>query len=232
MPYRRLPNTDSARVRALKTAIEKKRFYLGGKVFSIDITKLEAQLRAFETPYMHYQRSLETQVKASQKLQKLTRDARLYVSHFIQVLNLCIMRNEIKASVKKFYKLPEKGYAVPDLNTNDALLEIGKNIIEGEQARLLEGGTPIYNPSIARVNVAYSQFKDAYIAQKQFQHTTNYHLEELSAQRDKIDEVIKELWDEIEAYFANKPEKERLTSCREFGVVYYYRKGEKNIEEE
>lgn len=232
MPYRRLPNTDSARVRALKTAIEKKRFYLGGKVFSFEITKLEASLRNLETPYMHYKRSLETQVKASQKLQKLTRDARMYVSHFIQVLNLCIMRNEIKPSVKKLYKLAEDNYAVPELTTNEALLEVGKNIIEGEQARLLEGGTPIYNPSIARVNVAYSQFKDAYIAQKQFQSTTNYHLEELSAQRDKADEIIKELWDQIEAFFADKPEKERLASCREFGVIYYYRKGEKNIEEE
>lgn len=231
MPYRRLPNTDSARVRALRTAIERKRFYLEGTVFSFDITKLEALLRNCETPYTHYKRSLEAQSKASQKLQKLTREARLYVSHFIQVLNLCIMRNEIKASVKNLYNLPMDNYAVPDLSSNDSLLEIGQNIIEGENKRLLEGGTPIYNPSIARVKVAYSLFKDALISQKQYQNTTNFHLAELTAQRTNVDSVIKELWDQIETFFANKPERERLSNCREFGVVYYYRKGEENIEE-
>lgn len=230
MPYRRLPNTDNARVRALKTAVEKKRFYRGGAVFTLEMSYLEGLLRTFEASQMHYKNSLETQVKENKKFQKLIRDARLYVSHFIQVLNMCIMRHEIKSSVKKFYQLPLDSYAVPDLSTNDALLEIGKNIIAGEQARLMEGGTPIYNPTIARVNVAYSLFRDAYVAQKQYQSTTNYHLEELTNQRDDVDKVLKELWNQIEAFFEKLPEAERLKACREFGVVYYYRKGEELVE--
>lgn len=226
MPYRRLPNTDSARIRALRTAVEKKRFYLGGDVFTIDMFHLETLLRNFEASQIYYKKSLEIQANSNKKFQKLIRDARLYVSHFIQVLNLCVMRNELKATVKKFYKLPLDNYAVPDLSTNDALLEIGGNIIDGEQARLLEGGTPIYNPTIARVNVAYSLFKDAYVSQKQHQATTTRTLEELTAQRDDIDEILRQLWNQIEEYFEDKPEQERLEKCKEFGIVYYYRKGE------
>lgn len=232
MPYRRLPNTDNARIKALKTAIEKKRFYLGGNVFSVDLFHIENMLRSFEASQIYYKKSLETQANSNKKFQKLIRDARLYVSHFIQVLNLCVMRNELKTSVKSFYKLSLDNFAVPDLSSNDALLEIGEQVIEGEHARLLEGGTPIYNPTIARVNVAYSLFKDAYISQKQHQATTTRMLEELSAQRDDIDAVLRELWNQIEAYFADKPEVERLQKCKEFGVVYYYRKGEVEPEEE
>lgn len=232
MPYRRLPNTDNARIKALRAAIEKKRFYLGGNVFSVDMFHLENMLRSFEAAQIYYKKSLETQANANKKFQRQIREARLYVSHFIQVLNLCVMRNEMKSSVKKFYKLPIDNFAVPDLSSNDALLEVGENIIVGEHARLLEGGTPIYNPTIARVNVAFSIFKDAFVTQKQHQATTNRMLDELSAQRNDIDEVLRELWNQIEAFFADKPEAERLNKCREFGVVYYYRKGELEFQEE
>lgn len=226
MPYRRLPNTDNARIRALKTAIEKKRFYLGGEVFMIEMGQLEVLLRNFESSQIHYKKSLEIQANANKKFQKLIRDARLYVSHFIQVLNLCVMRHEFKSSIKKLYKLPLDNLAVPELSSNDALLEVGGNIIEGEQARLLEGGAPIYNPSIARVNVAYTLFKEAYIAQKQYQSTTNHHLDELASQRSAIDKVLVVLWNQIEAHFDKLPEVEKLKNCKDFGVVYYYRKGE------
>lgn len=226
MPYRRLPNTDNARIRALRSAIEKRRFYLRGNVFTQDLFHLENLLRNFEAAQIYYKKSLETQANSNKKFQKLIRDARLYVSHFIQVLNLCVMRNELKSSVKKLYKLPLDNYAVPDLSSNDALLEIGQNIIEGEQARQLEGGVPIYNPSIARVNVAFSQFKDAYVSQRQYQGMTVRTLDELASQRQGIDNILRELWNQIEAYFADKPELERLQKCREFGVIYYYRKGE------
>lgn len=227
MPYRRLPNTDNARIRALRTAVEKKRFYYQADVFSVELSSLEVLLRNFEASQIHYRKSLEIQANSNKKFQRLIRDARLYVSHFIQVVNLSILRHELKASIKKHYNLDESNFAVPDLSNNDALLEVGGNLIDGEQKRLLEGGTPIFNPTIARVNVAYSQFKDAYISQKQYQTITNRHLDELTAQRDDVDKVILDLWNQIEDHFKNLPEQERLDKCREFGVVYYYRKGEK-----
>ena len=227
MPYRRLPNTDNARIRALKAAVEKKRFYYQGDVFTTELSQLEMLLRNFEASQIHYRKSLEIQAASNKKFQKLIRDARLYVSHFIQVVNLSIMRNELRASIKKHYKLEEDSYAVPDLSSNDALLEIGGNLIDGEQKRLLEGGTPIFNPTIARVNVAYSMFKDAYFTQRQYQTSTNRHLDELTAQRKDVDDVILDLWNQIEDHFKDLPEIERLDKCREFGVIYYYRKGEK-----
>lgn len=226
MPYRRLPNTDAARIRALKTAINKKRASNLHDVFTINLSKVELMLRKFEASQTHYTKSLEIQVEANKRFQKLYRDARLFVSHFIQVLNMSIIRNEMKASVKKFYELPQDTHTVPELNNIESLLEIGEKVINGEQKRLMNGGFPIYNPTIARVNVAYSLFKDAQQAQKQYQSNTNRCLAELAVQRADMDETLKDLWNQIEGYFMDLPEEEKLKRCKEFGVIYYYRKGE------
>jgi hypothetical protein len=104
--------------------------------------------------------------------------------------------------------------------------------MKGEQARLGLGGAPSYNPTIARVNVAFSQFKDAYFNQKTYQNTTARQLDILSEQRKDIDNVLSTVWNQIESAFANLPAKERLERCKEYGVVYYLRKDEKEKERE
>lgn len=227
MPYRRLPNTDNARIKALRTAIEKHNSIFGQGIITLEIHRLQLMLRNFEGAYVRYKNSLETQASANRKFQKLVKNARLYLSHFIQVLNLCVIRNEIKKEVKLLYGIEPDNFTVPDLTSNDSLLFWGENVINGEQARIRQGGAPIYNPAIARVNVAFSQFKDAYFAQKTHQNTTARELENLSKQREDIDETLTVLWNQVETAFANFPEKERLERCKEYGVVYYLRREER-----
>ncbi|SBV94240.1 hypothetical protein [uncultured Dysgonomonas sp.] len=231
MPYRRLPNTDNARIKALKVAIEKHNSLFGQGVISLDIRRMELMLRNFENAQVRYRDSLETQAASNRKFQKLIKNARLYISHFIQVMNLCVIRNEIKKEQKQLYNIDPENFTVPDLTSNDALLYWGDSLMKGEQARLGQGGAPIYNPTIARVNVAFSQFKDAYFNQKTYQNTTARQLDILSEQRKDIDNVLSTLWNQIESAFANLPAKERLERCKEYGVVYYLRKDEKEKED-
>ncbi|MFT3993981.1 MAG: hypothetical protein QM660_06715 [Dysgonomonas sp.] len=227
MPYRRLPNTDNARIKALRTAVERNKSLFGQERILLDIKNLEHILRTFETARELYKVSLDVQASANRKLQKLAKNARLYTSHFIQVLNFCVIRNEIKKELKELYGLDPDNFTVPDLISNEMLYKWGANIIKGEQTRINQGGTPIYNPTIARVNVAFSLFSDAYIAQKTYQNNTARQLEALSMQRDDIDKTLCALWNQIEAHFAEKPQNERLLRCKEYGIVYYLRKGEK-----
>lgn len=228
MPYRRLPNTDNARIRALKTAIQKHHSLFGKDVIQLDVRKLDLLLRNFENAQMRYRTCLETQALSNRKFQKMVKNARLYISHFIQVLNFCVIRNEIKKEQKQLYNLEPDNFTVPDLSSNDTLLYWGENIIKGEQARIVQRGAPIYNPAIARVNVAYSQFKDGYFAQKTFQNSTIRQLEILTEQREEIDEILSTMWNQIEAAFVGLPDKERLDRCKEYGVVYYLRKNERD----
>ncbi|GAB6008604.1 hypothetical protein FACS1894179_10930 [Bacteroidia bacterium] len=227
MPYRRLPNTDNARIKALKTAIEKHNSIFGRGIISLEIYKLELMLRNFEGAYIRYKNSLDTQASANRIFQKLIKNARLYVSHFIQVLNFCVIRSEIKKETKQLYGIEPDNFTVPDLTSNDLLLYWGENVINGEQTRIRQGGAPIYNPAIARVNVAFSQFRDAYFAQKTYQNTTARELENLSMQRKDVDNTLTTLWNQVEAAYANFPPKERLERSKEYGVVYYLRREER-----
>ena len=231
MPYRRLPNTDNARIRALRTAIERHNSLFGQDVVLLDIRKLELKLLNFENAQIRYRDSLQTQATANKNFQKQIKNARLYISHFIQVLNLCVIRNEIKKEQKQHYNLDPDNFTVPDLTNNDSLLYWGDSIIKGEQTRITQGGAPIYNPAIARVKVAFSLFKDSYFAQKTHQNTTVRELDLLTEQRSGMDEVLSTLWNQIESAFAGLSSKERLDRCKEYGVVYYLRKEEKESSE-
>lgn len=157
--------------------------------------------------------------------------ARLYISHFIQVLNLAVLRDEIKPAHKALYGLPESN-TVPDLLSEAAMVEWGRKIIDGEKRRTAQGGIPIYNPTIARVKVHYDIFLDSYERQKNYQALTTRSLDELASMRDRADELILDIWNQVEAKYQDvTPNEVRLDKCRDYGLIYYYRSGEKAKEE-
>ncbi|WP_291586364.1 hypothetical protein [Bacteroides sp.] len=233
MPYRRLPNTDQARIRALRSAVGKGDVYNVSELAMSLNTLSEARnfLSKFEIAHNYYTQCYDNQVKESPKHQSNVKTARLYISHFIQVLNLSVLRSEVKPVHKKLYCLPVDNYNVPDLTSEAAMVEWGKRIIEGERKRTSQGGVPIYNPTIAKVKVHYDIFVDSYERQKALQVLTNRSLEGLAAMRTRADELILDIWNQVEEKFRNvSPNELRLDRCRDYGVIYYYRTGEKQPE--
>src|SRR5690554_4368742 len=109
MPYRRLPNTDSARIKALRTAINKcANTDFNDVVVSMKILhQAKSSIGKFERMCEIYQQTFETQIRANKIFQKQVKNARMYLSHFIQVLYLSIIRNEIKQSNLTLYGLEE-----------------------------------------------------------------------------------------------------------------------------
>ncbi len=220
MPYRRLPNTDAARIRALKAALKK------GQYLEIDTIaypfalkqKIEFFLPKFEVAITNSKLAKEKQFDNSQKFSEYTKKARLYISHFIQVLNFCIARGELKPSARTFYGLDENSSKVPSLLTEQDLLQWGEKIIAGEQNRISNGGgNPIYCPSIALVKVNYENFKENYTRQKQFQNNSARESGNVAQYRN-----------EVERYFEGvKDEEEKRYMCEEYGLVYVFRRGEK-----
>jgi small-conductance mechanosensitive channel len=162
MPYRRLPKTDQARLHALQRAVQQ----AGNAAYNDQAinyrTLAEAQrfLMQFENQVAQYHANFDSKVSANRQYRHRVRNARMYISHFIQVLNLSVIRGEIKRQQKELYKLDPKSNSLPDLTTEEGLLEWGKNIIDGEQQRTAAGGFAIYNPAINKVKVHYEIFKE------------------------------------------------------------------------
>ena len=98
MPYRRLPNTDQARIRALKAVVVK------GDICNVydlavslkALTDARNFLTKFEAAQAYYADCFERQARAGRKHQANVKTARLYISHFIQVLNLAVIRSEVR----------------------------------------------------------------------------------------------------------------------------------------
>ena len=228
MPYRRLPNTDLSRIKALKTAIDKASGmdFQEVAVSMKTLANARAVVDKFERLCNKYQQTLDTQVKANIAFQSKVKNARMYISHFIQILYMSVMRSEIKSEHLELYGLQSSNFIVPDLSSNEQLLQWGQKIINGEKKRVVQGGVPIYNPSIAKVNVMYVLFKENYQTQQIHQKVTARTLNDVSQFRGEVDRVIFDIWEEVEKFNAELPVNERLDKNREYGLVYYYRKGE------
>ena len=225
MPYRRLPNTDAARVRALKNALN---------IDSVCSDELKEEIRTFlpkfEMNVANSKMARERQAENSYGVSEYTRKAKLYISHFIQVLNFCIMRGELKPEVREFYGLKISSSRIPSLVSDKSLLDWGEKIIKGEQDRIASrvNGSPIYCPSIALVKVAYEQFKDNYSRHKVFQSSSSRESGKVAELRNEADKLIFELWNAIEGYYLTvEDEEERRSMCEEHGIAYVYKRGEK-----
>ena len=224
MPYRRLPNTDQARLRALQTAIQAgQKKSLEELAFSAStLARLRAFFTTFETTIIHHKLARQQQEKSSSVYQETARKARLYLSHFMQVINFSIVRGDIKADSLKFYGI-EGDRKMPSILLDSELLEWGKKIIEGEQKRVTHGGNPIYNPSIAMVKVKFDHFLDAYHFQKTLQNNTARWTSKVVQLREEADEIILQIWNEVEEHFSALSDEMKREEAIKYGLIYVYR---------
>ena len=236
MPYRRLPKTDQARIRALKSAVESS---VQNGIFTNVLShntyhRAKDFLQRFSAEVAAYKRCVQEQSskRGNADYEAALKKARMYVSHFIQVLSMCIMRGEVARNKRPYYGLPENEDTVPNLFSEASVLEWGQKIIQGEQRRQSEGGIPIYNPTMGRVSVVFEMFKEKYDRQVMLQLRTNEALQNIADMRFEADEIIFEAWGEIEKAFSSLSGDAKLKNCAKYGVIYYDRPDRKRKKEE
>jgi hypothetical protein len=152
--------------------------------------------------------------------------ARMYVSHFIQVLYLTSERGEINGGIK-YYGLGEFEGKVPPLNTEEEILYWGNKVVEGEQKRIQSGGSAIYNPSIALVRIKVEEFRDAAIFQQNLKKNTTRTYNAMQELRKTTNDFISQLWNEIEEGIKTDNPKHKRQIAQEYGIVYIFRRKEK-----
>jgi hypothetical protein len=230
MPYRRLPNTDTARIKAMKTALEKGKELPPNKVAfsSKTIVRLQKFLPQFDHNFLLYRQALSSQNKKSKDYNEALRKSRIYLTHFIRVMNMAIFRGDLPAETRAFYGLSTDESTVPSLTTENELMSWGRRIIEGEEFRIKKGGSPITNPTIAVVKVRFENFLEAWNYHNTMAKRTIEYTEKNSKLRKEADEIILQIWNEVEHTHTALPEEIRKTESEEYGLVYFFRKGELN----
>ena len=208
MPYRRLPNTDSSRLKAIKTAYKK-----GKEINPMELAfkqstfqRVQSFLPKWEKVITEHKTTYDIQIKNNKEYLKKFKKAKLYISHFIQVVNMAIVRGELQPSVRSFYGLDEDFTKLPTLNTENEIIDWGKKLIDGETSRKMQGIAPITNPTIALVKVHYDNFVEAYKFQKMLQKNHARALASLAELRTEADDIILNVWNEAEESFSALPE--------------------------
>ncbi len=225
MPYRRLPNTDQARLRAIEAALEK------GKITPVkELAFGEETLEKLQNFYPRLLGAIrqldmakQNQFNKSKEYGEIVRKAKLYISHFAQVLTFAILREELKPEARSFYGLDPNSQKIPALSLEKDILEWGGKIINGEQNRIKQGGNPIYSPSIALVKVHYESFVEAYRYQMILQNITGKASEVMNRVREEADNLIQQMWNEVEIRFRFLPDEQKREIAAEYGIVYVLR---------
>jgi len=228
MPYRRLPNTDSSRLKAIKTAYKK-----GKEINPMELAfkqgtlqRLQSFLPKWEKVIAEHKTTYDIQIKNNKEYLKKVKKAKLYISHFIQVVNMAIVRGELQPSVRGFYGLDEDFTRLPVINTETDIIDWGKKIIDGETNRKMQGLTAITNPTIALVRVHYDNFVEANKFQKMLQKNHSRALSNLAELRADADDIILNVWNEVEEHYKELPEDIKREKAQNYGLVYVYRKNE------
>lgn len=234
MPYRRLPNTDQARLRALRAGVERAREVPHDQLrfsqrLAFDITSFTP---LFEQSVEQYVGSKDKQANVSRTVSEAGRVARLYLSHFIQVFNMCVARGEIRPEIRTMLGLDDYGSTVPDLGSDLALIEWGHKVVDGDEQRMATsgGGSRIYNPSIALVKVKLQLFEEQYNKHRDILATIQKFHDRLDEVRERADQLILELWNEVEESLAPIDTEAKRELCSEYGIVYFYRPQERQVE--
>ena len=168
----------------------------------------------------------DIQIKNNKEYLKKLKKVKLYISHFIQVINMAIIRGELQTSIRAYYGIEEDNSRLPSLSTELDVIDLGKSLIEGAMKRKMRGKTPITNPTIALVKVHYDNFIEAYKFQKMLQKNHTRALNNLAELRAEADDIILNVWNEVEDAYNELPEDLKRENAQEYGLAYVYRKNE------
>lgn len=229
MPYRRLPNTDLSRIRALESALKK-----GETILPFNLAFSQATLHKMKYFLPTFKENIEMNkiayTRYSQKSEvyaEMQKKAKIYISHFIQVVNFAIQRGDLPFNTRDYYGIDSSETKIPQLNSDKDILSWGNKIINGEAKRVSKGLNPITNPTIAVVKVYFEKFEKANRTQKTLYEASQTAQEKLKNKRVDANKLIIEIWNEIEKSLDKYSANEKREKAEIYGLVYVYRKHEK-----
>lgn len=195
------------------------------------ITRAKSLYDRLKTLSSQFMLAYEAQMRSYRRLAKPQKNMLVYVLHFMRVLAMSIERGEIKAStLVDCYGIDNLDETLRLLHNVDDAVRLTPQIIAGEKKRIAMGGRPIYNPTIGMVATHFDIFLDVYEQQHIMNDKADRSLAVLKALRAETDKLIIDIWNAVEAHFADLPTEARLDECRRYGLIYYYRSGERRPE--
>ena len=228
MSIKKLPETDEERIDALRAALEQEESNEAwDKILSImEVQELRLFISSYEGANFILNQAIIDRNKAVNQYNELSKNAQLYISHFIQVLFLTVIRNEIRAESLPLYGFQENNPVIPDLSTEEDIMNWGEKLMRGETERTYHGGIPLYNPAIAKVKVHYELFKESIYSLAIYEKNLVRLQNNMKDIRQKADELIWDIWTKVEERYSGTAPDEQNLRFKAYKIQFLYKKGE------
>lgn len=143
-----------------------------------------------------------------------------YITNFYIGVNTCISLGTIPASARSFYGLDISNKKMPEMSTDTKLLAAAASLVSGDTARRAAGGVAIASPTIAQVTTVITAAKPVIMAISNAKTAVATAVSNLKKQNSEIKDLIKHIWNEVEAYYSLSTPSSRRVQGRLWGIVY------------
>lgn len=233
MPYIFRPNNDTDRNNVISRTHELVFTPQGeikeeaAKIFlNATIDHLKTFAPVFATAYNNRNIAISSRSVATKQKNTPKDIAKKVVAHFFHTFNNGIERGTFHISERRLYGLDIENMDIPPLISETDILKWGDKIATGETTRIAQGGKPMAMPSADEVKIALESYKTALGQKSEKQIGLTKEQEEVQKLRDEADDLIKDLWDEVEFYFRKSEPAARRVQCSQWGITYKNRYGE------
>lgn len=234
MPYRRIPMSMGAKRSVLRkfdihvNSIQKDKIFLSDELLA-RYSKLKPIINI---ELAEYDEAAGYHTGATNEKEVAFINLERNVSHFIQVLNMGVSRGLFTPKDRKMYGLEEKSSSLPRLIAIGEVCNWAERLFFGEQNRLKKEGTvPMTNPSAKEVESALVIFNKLECSQSVAKDHLLKEQQDIMDMEPEIDELIRDIWDEVEFHYRKLPAARKRHYARQWGVVYVSRTGEVEKEE-
>ncbi|MES2661633.1 MAG: hypothetical protein V4689_23645 [Verrucomicrobiota bacterium] len=229
MPFRQLPATDATRAQALTAALEKSAATTGSSrlISAATATALQAFHPNWERETTERADALGHQTSNTATLEAIGASLRMHASHFIQVYQFGVARGIHTPSGRALYELSVNEETVPNLDAEPDLLQWADRIVKGDPRRVIQFGEPaMANPTAAEVAAVLATYKSQLTLQSAAKDALEGEQTDVNALRPAADQLIRDIWDEVEFALRQHDAPTLRRRAREWGVFYALRPGE------
>jgi hypothetical protein len=106
------------------------------------------------------------------------------------------------------------------MRTVGEIVRAAADVVRGEAERVAAGGTPLAQPSAAEIAEWLEQLEGEMKRRKQIMVTLDRISSAVMEMREEVDELILDLWDELDFAYRRDEAPAKRRRLREWGVVY------------
>ncbi|PLX00374.1 MAG: hypothetical protein C0594_15770 [Marinilabiliales bacterium] len=182
--------------------------------------KLATFLPVFEREVDDVKKVLNEQSETMWLKQKDLSMLRMHVKHFIKVFNFAVERSVYSPGERSYFGIDVNTENVPYIKGEAETIIWVKKIITGEKRRVDSGSVKMQNPSADEIQELFEKYQNHQKEEKVLEQKYSQTFNDISILINEADEIIKDIWDEVEFFYRKEDIQSKITQAAKYGLIY------------